>query len=87
MIKAMWVAQAMLLASTTFVLAQAGKTQSAPRDTPPPKVLSQTGTMYDGNNANLQLPAEPNRYWVELWAAPISTGSAGPASAADSGRH
>ena len=87
MIKAMWVAQAMLLASTTFVLAQAGKTQSAPRDMPPPKVLSQTGTMYDGNNANLQLPAEPNSYWVELWAAPISTGSAGPASAAEAGRH
>ena len=87
MIKAMWVAQAMLLASTTVVLAQAGKSQSAPRDMPPPKVLSQTGTMYDGNNANLQLPAEPNSYWVELWAAPISTGSAGPASAAEAGRH
>ena len=87
MIRAMWVAQTMLLASTTFVLAQAGKTQSAPRDMPPPKVLSQTGTMYDGNNANLQLPAEPNRYWVELWAAPISTRSAGPASAAEAGRH
>ena len=84
MSKTMWVAQAMLLASTTVVLAQAGKTQSAPRDT---KVLSQTGTMYDGNNANLQLPAEPNSYWVELWAAPISTGSAGPASAAEAGRH
>jgi len=87
MIKAMWVAQTMLFASTTLVLAQAGKTQSAPGDTPPPHVLSQTGTMYDGNNANLQLPAEPNRYWVELWAAPISTGSATPASAAEAGQH
>jgi len=66
MIKAMWVAQTMLFASTTFVLGQAGKTQSAPGDTPPPHVLSQTGTMYDGNNANLQLPAEPNRYWVSF---------------------
>ena len=87
MIKAMWVAQAMLLASTTFVLAQAGKTQSAPRDMPPPKVLSQTGTMYDGNNANLQLPAEPNRYWVELWAAPISTGTASSAAEPEAGQH
>ena len=87
MSKAMWVAQAMLLASTTFVLAQAGKTQSAPPDTPPPKVLSQTGTMYDGNNANLQLPAEPNSYWVELWAAPISTGTVSSASEPEAGHH
>ena len=87
MSKAMWVAQAMLLASTTLVLAQTGKRQSAPRDTPPPKVLSQTGTMYDCNNANLQLPAERNRYWVELWAAPISTGTASSAAEPEAGQH
>jgi hypothetical protein len=74
MIKAMGIAQAILFASTTIVLAQGSKTQPAPNGAPPPRVLSQTGTMYDGNNANLQLPAEPNRYWVDLWAAPISTG-------------
>lgn len=84
MIRAMRIAQAILFASTTIVLAQGSKTQPAPKDPPPPQVLTQTGTMYDGNNANLQLPAEPNRYWVDLWAAPISTRSAGPASTANS---
>jgi hypothetical protein len=74
MTRAMGIAQTMLLASTTMVLAQGGNTPSAPQKAPPPQVLSETGTMYDGNNANLQLPAEPNRYWVDLWATPISTG-------------
>lgn len=74
MTKAMGIAQTMLLASTTIVLAQGGNMLSAPQKAPPPHVLSETGTMYDGNNANLQLPAEPNRYWVDLWATPISTG-------------
>jgi hypothetical protein len=69
----MRIVQTMLLASTTVVLAQGGNTPPA-RQNAPPQVLSQTGTMYDGNNTNLQLPAEPNRYWVDLWAAPISTG-------------
>jgi hypothetical protein len=73
-IREMRIAQTMLLASTTIVLAQGGNTPSAPQRPPPPQVISQTGTMYDGNNTNLQLPAEPNRYWANLWAAPISTG-------------
>ena len=55
MFRAVGIAPAILFASTAFVLAQGGTTQSAP----PPQVLSQTGTMYDSNNANLQLPAEP----------------------------
>lgn len=83
MIRAMGVAQTILFASTTIVLAQ-GNPQSAPQGAPPPQVLSQTGTMYDGNNANLQLPAEPNKYWVDLWAAPVSAGSAGSDSTAAS---
>lgn len=84
MIRAMGIAQAMLFASATIVLGQGSDRQSAPQGAPPPQVLSQTGTMYDGNNANLQLPPEPNRYWVDLWAAPISTRSADPASTANS---
>lgn len=75
MIREMRMAQTMLLASTTIILAQGGNTPSAPQTAPPPQVLSQTGTMYDGNNTNLQLPAEPNRYWADLWATPISTAS------------
>jgi hypothetical protein len=74
MTRAMGIAQTMLLASTTIALAQGGNTPSAPQNVPPPQVLSETGTMYNGNNTSLQLPAEPNRYWVDLWATPISTG-------------
>ena len=84
MLRAMGIAQTMLFASATIVLGQGSNPQSAPRRAPPPQVLSQTGTMYDGDNANLQLPTEPNRYWVDLWAAPISTRSPGPASTANS---
>jgi len=41
--------------------------------------------MYDGNNANLQLPPEQNAYWVRLWAEPRATGNSGPASAVGAG--
>jgi hypothetical protein len=60
-----------LIASFTVVLAQG---QS-------PEVLGQTGTMYDGNNADLRLPPEPNRYWADLWAAPLSPTDIGTAPA------
>ena len=72
--------QAILIASTVVALAQRDNAQPASRAEQPPEVLGQTGSMYDGNNANLQLPAEPNGYWARLWAAPISTGNTGPAS-------
>ena len=78
MMRAMGIAQTILFASTTIVSAQGSNTQPPPQGAPPPQVLRQTGTMYDGNNANLQLPAEPNKYWVDLWAAPISTGRGHP---------
>jgi hypothetical protein len=84
MIKATGIVSVILVASTT-ALAQGNSTQSAPQGAHPPQVLGQTGTMYDGNNANLQLPPEPNRYWANLWAAPIpaeNTGAAGAAAAA-----
>ena len=84
MIRAMGLAQMMLFASATIVHGQGSKPQPPPPQGAPPQVLSQTGTMYDGNNANLQLPAEPDRYWVDRWAAPISPRSAAPASTANS---
>ncbi|MBV8661527.1 MAG: hypothetical protein JO107_00365 [Hyphomicrobiales bacterium] len=82
MIRAVAIVQAMLIAiaPTTVVLAQATNTQSAPKSGGPP-VLGETGTMYDGNNANLQLPAEPDKYWTNRWAASVGAGNIGPAGA------
>jgi hypothetical protein len=48
-------------------------------------LFGQSGTMYDGNNANLQLPAAQNAYWVRLWAEPGAAGDAGTSSAAGAG--
>jgi hypothetical protein len=62
------IATTILVASATTVLAQ-GSPPASP-GTRPPAVIGQTGTMYDGNNANLQLPPEQNAYWARLWAEP-----------------
>jgi hypothetical protein len=62
-------------------LAQGGAPQSAQH----PTVIGPTGTMYDGNNANLQLPPKPDAYWAQLWAEPNASGNAGPASAVGAG--
>ena len=80
MIRATGIALAILFASTSIVLAQRDATPSASRGASRPQVLSQTGTMYDGNNTDLRLPPEPNKYWLDLSAAPISTRGIGPAS-------
>jgi hypothetical protein len=66
-------------------LAQGGNPSPAPQSAPHATVIGQTGTMYDGNNANLQLPPEPNAYWSQLWAEPGATGNSGPASAVGAG--
>ena len=81
MIKSIPIATIVLVAATTSALAQGGAPQGAQR----PTVIGQTGTMYDGNNANLQLPSEPNAYWSRLWAEPGATGNSGPASAVGAG--
>jgi hypothetical protein len=81
MTKAIAIATMILLAAATSALAQGGAPQSAQR----PTVIGQTGTMYDGNNANLQLPLELNAYWSRLWAEPGATGNSGPASAVGAG--
>jgi hypothetical protein len=81
MIKAITVATMILVAAGVPALAQGGVPQSAQH----PTVIGQTGTMYDGNNANLQLPSEPNAYWAQLWAEPGAAGNSGPASAVGAG--
>ena len=80
MTKPVLVATMILVAAAASALAQGGATQGARQ----PAVIGQTGTMYDGNNANLQLPPEQNPYWARLWAEPGATGS-GPASAVGAG--
>jgi hypothetical protein len=81
MIKVIIVATMILVAAGVPALAQGGVPQSAQH----PTVIGQTGTMYDGNNANLQLPPEPNAYWAQLWAEPGAAGNSGPASAVGAG--
>src|SRR5437660_5303659 len=82
MIKTIAIATAILVAAMMSALAQGGAPQGAQH----PTVIGQTGTMYNGNNANLQLPPEQNAYWSRLWAEPGATGNSGPASAVAPGR-
>jgi hypothetical protein len=77
MIKAILIATTVLVAAAMSALAQGGPSQSAQH----PTVIGQTGTMYDGNNANLQLPPESNAYWARLWAESGASGNSGAASA------
>lgn len=81
MIKPILIATMVLVAAAMSALAQGGAQQGAQH----PTVIGQTGTMYDGNNANLQLPPEQNAYWARLWAEPGATGNSGPASAVGGG--
>jgi len=85
MIRHIAIAAAILAVTAIPALAQGGNPPPAPQGTQPPTVIGQTGTMYDGNNANLQLPPEQNAYWVELWAEPGPPGNAAAASAAGAG--
>ena len=84
MIKPIAIATMMLIAAATSALAQGGS-PPAPQGARPSTVIGPTGTMYDGNNANLQLPPEQNAYWERLWAEPGATGNPGPASAVGAG--
>jgi hypothetical protein len=85
MIRSTGIAAAILAFTAMPALAQGGNPPPAPEGAQPPAVIGQTGTMYDGNNANLQLPPEPNAYWARLWAEPGATGNAGSASAVGAG--
>ena len=79
------IATMILVAAALPALAQGGNPSPAPHSAQPPTVIGKTGTMYDGNNANLQLPPEPNAYWSRLWSEPGATGNSGPASAVGAG--
>ncbi len=81
MIRPIAIATAILATAAAPALAQGGNQPPAPQGAQPLTVIGQTGTMYDGNNANLQLAPEPNAYWARLWAEPGATGNAGSASA------
>ena len=81
MIKFIAIAAMILVLAVVPALAQGGPPQGAPQ----PAVLGQTGTMYNGNNANLQLPPGQNAYWAQLWAQSGALGDSGPASAVGAG--
>lgn len=85
MIRPIALATAVLVATAIPALAQSGNPPATPREPQPSRVLGLTGTMYDGDNANLQLPSEQNAYWARLWAEPGMTGTAGSASAGGAG--
>jgi hypothetical protein len=85
MIKPIAIAIMILLPAAMPAFAQGGNPSPAPQSAQHPTVIGQTGTMYDGNNANLQLPPEPNAYWSRLWSEPGATGNSGPASAVGAG--
>ena len=86
MMKDIAIGTMILVAAALPALAQGGNQSPAPHSAQPPTVIGQTGTMYDGNNANLQLPPEQNAYWSRLWAEPGAIGNSGPASAVAPGR-
>jgi hypothetical protein len=85
MMKPIVIATMILVSAAVSALAQGGNPPPAPQGARPPTVIGPTGTMYDGNNANLQLPSEQNEYWARLWAEPGASGNAGPASAVGAG--
>jgi hypothetical protein len=90
MIRPIKIATAILVFCAGPAFAQGRNPTPAPQDTPPSMVIGPTGTMYDGNNADLHLPSEYNAYWARLWAepgatGPGATGNAGPASAVGAG--
>lgn len=64
MIKPIAIAAATLVAAVLPSLAQGGPTQGAQQ----PSVVGPTGTMYDGNNAQLQLVPERNAWYDDRWA-------------------
>ena len=61
MIKPTAIAATLLAGTALPALAQGGPTQGT-------SVVGQTGTMYDGNNAQLQLAPEPNAWYENRWA-------------------
>jgi hypothetical protein len=85
MIKPLALTTMMLFVSAGSSFAQGGNPPSAPPAQGQQPIIGQTGTMYDGNNANLQSAPQQNAYWAQLWAQPSASGNSGPASAVGAG--
>jgi hypothetical protein len=85
MTKPIAIAAMLLIAVALPARAQGGNPPAAPQGAQRPTVVGQTGTMFDGNNANLQLPPEQDAYWTQLWAQPGGSGNSGPASTVGAG--
>ena len=64
MIKPIAIAAMLLGGAAQLALAQGGPTRGAQE----PSVVGQTGTMHDGNNAQLQLTTERNAWYEDRWA-------------------
>jgi hypothetical protein len=85
MIRVVAIVTLMFVAAAIPARAQGGSPPSAPQGAQPATVIGQTGTMYDGNNADLKMPSERHAYWVQLWAEPGGSGIAGAGSAVGTG--
>jgi hypothetical protein len=85
MIRPISIATIILVAIAIPDLAQGGDPPAAPQGARPATVIGPTGTMYDGNNANLQLPPEQNAYWAQLWAETSAPSNTVGASAVGAG--
>jgi len=66
-------------------LARGGNPPPTLQPTQASVVLGPTGTMYDGNNADLRLRPDPNPYWAQLWAEPNAVGNASAVGAGSAG--
>lgn len=80
MIKPTAVATMTLTFAAMPALAQGGNRRPAGTT-----VIGQTGKMYDGNSANLQLPPEQTPYWAQFWIQTGASGNSGPTSAVGAG--
>jgi hypothetical protein len=85
MIRPIEIAAAILVFCAPPAFAQSSNPSPTHQGAQPSTVVGPTLTMYDGNNANLQLPAQPNAYWAGLWAQPGAQNNAGVASAVGAG--
>ncbi|HUC72757.1 MAG TPA: hypothetical protein VMS01_16320 [Stellaceae bacterium] len=87
MFRAIAIASAVLVVPALHALAQPKGSPPAPRSAGAEVVLGQTGTMYDGDNARLRLPPEPNSWYGDASAGypPSRVSVAGSRSATGSG--
>lgn len=69
MLRTVTIAAAALLVGVGATWAQGNTTSAAaPFSNPVAQVLGPTGTMYDGNNAELRLPPDPNAWFAQKWS-------------------